>query len=124
MCISPCWVSYCKVKELNKLVYQLCSSLTNPFNAVKSVHATQVPKIVSNFSSIKYNNFHLSNLIIHMYSRHQNKRDSFHTVVLYNCSYKSAIKRHSVKRTTGFIRPYHFIKTVCNFYLLHYPYVN
>ena len=33
-----------------------------------------------------------------------------------NRSYKTAIKRHSVKHTTGFVQPHCFIKTVCNSY--------
>ena len=39
-----------------------------------------------------------------------------------NRSYKTAIKRHTEKRTTGFVRPYHFIKTVYNSYCPYYPY--
>ena len=51
-------------------------------------------------------------------------RYSHRSTIVQRCNrtYKTAIKRHSVKRTTGFVRPYYFLKTVCNSYHPYYPY--
>ena len=47
----------------------------------------------------------------------------FSPVQRCNRSYKTAIKRLGVKRTTGIVRPYRYIKTVCNSYRPFYRYV-
>ena len=49
---------------------------------------------------------------------------SHHRTIAQRCnhSYKTGIKWHSVKHTTGFVWPYHFIKTVSKCYCQYYPY--
>ena len=51
-------------------------------------------------------------------------RFSHRTTIVQWCnrSYKMAIERHSAKRTMGIVRPYRFIKTVCNSYCPFYRY--
>ena len=51
-------------------------------------------------------------------------RFSHRRTIVQRCSrsYKTAIERHSVKHTAGIVRPYHFIKIVCNSYRPFYRY--
>ena len=42
-------------------------------------------------------------------------------VQLCNRSYKTAIKQHSMKCTTGVVWPYHYNQIVCNSFCPYYP---